>query len=180
LPTPHRHPTCATRTGSQAWERSPFGAVLSTTALHWFLPEQVAILYRQLGALVRPGGVLLIADNMPFDAQLPGFSKNCQTVKARRHDQAFTQRGTEDWDQWWASLRQHSPELATLLEERRRRFGYEPTSQHYADQLAAKSNGLSTRSPTVSFHAGALREADFREVGVIWQDFDDRVFLAVR
>jgi trans-aconitate methyltransferase len=157
-----------------------FDAVLSTTALHWFLPEQLAILYRQLGALVRPGGVLLIADNMPFDAQSPGFSKICQAVTARRRDQAFSQHGTEDWDQWWASLRQHSPELTTLLEERTRRFGWEPTSQHRADRLAAKSNGLIKRSPTVSFHAGALREADFREVGVIWQDFDDHVLLAVR
>jgi trans-aconitate methyltransferase len=157
-----------------------FDAVLSTTALHWFLPEELAILYRQLGALVRPGGVLLIGDNMPFNAQLPGFSKICQIVTARRHDQAFTQHGTENWDQWWVSLRQHSPELTTLLEERTQRFGYEPTSQHYADQLVAKSNGLSTRSPTMSFHAGALREAGFREVGIIWQDFDDRVFLAVR
>jgi SAM-dependent methyltransferase len=157
-----------------------FDAVLSTTALHWLLPEELAVLYRQLAALVRPGGVLLNGDTMPFDARMPALSRICQTVTARRSGDAFAQPGIEDWDQWWCSVRQRHPELVALLDERTRRFGYGPTNRHFADQLAAKTNGLVTRPPTMSFHAGALREAGFREVGVIWQDFDDQVLLAVR
>src|SRR5262249_19184882 len=39
-------------------------AVLSTTALHWLDAGPLARLYGQLGALVRPGGIVLNGDHM--------------------------------------------------------------------------------------------------------------------
>src|SRR5581483_4029541 len=41
-------------------------AALSATALHWLEPEPLAGLYRELGRLLRPGGVFLNADHMDF------------------------------------------------------------------------------------------------------------------
>ena len=43
---------------------------------------------------------------------------------------------------------------------------------------ARPSDGAS--GPNVEFHEAALRNAGFREVGVIWQRVEDRVLLAVR
>jgi trans-aconitate methyltransferase len=38
-------------------------AVLSTTALHWLAPEYLTRVYRELGEVMRPGGVFLNGDN---------------------------------------------------------------------------------------------------------------------
>jgi hypothetical protein len=35
-------------------------------------------------------------------------------------------------------------------------------------------------APSFDVHEAALRDAGFREVGVIWQRFDNRVLLGVR
>ncbi len=51
-----------------------FDAVLSTTAMHWLTPLQLAFLYRQLTTIVRPGGIVLIGDHMPFDESQPSFA----------------------------------------------------------------------------------------------------------
>ncbi len=48
---------------------SQFDAVLSTTALHRLPPEHLLAVYKQLGALVRPGGVVLNGDNIDFALQ---------------------------------------------------------------------------------------------------------------
>jgi SAM-dependent methyltransferase len=41
--------------------------VVSTTALHWLEPGQLFEFYRQVGGLLRKGGLFLNGDNMPFD-----------------------------------------------------------------------------------------------------------------
>ena len=45
---------------------SQVDAVLSTTALHWLPSEALIRVYRELGQLVRPGGVFLNGDNLTF------------------------------------------------------------------------------------------------------------------
>jgi hypothetical protein len=47
------------------------GAVLSSTALHWLEPEPLTRRYRDLGRLLRPGGVFLSGDHMAFGPALP-------------------------------------------------------------------------------------------------------------
>jgi trans-aconitate methyltransferase len=50
-----------------------FDAVLSTTALHWLAAGHLVRLYRQLGQLVRPGGVVLNGDHMKFRRSMETF-----------------------------------------------------------------------------------------------------------
>jgi SAM-dependent methyltransferase len=137
-------------------------AVVSTTALHWLHAGSLVELYRQLGELLRPGGVFLNGDNLGFAPHLPSFN----LVAEHGHEQwAALARaaGKEDWEQWWAAL-QREPGMEPFFAERTRRF-------------SAK-----TRPPAtlVDVHQAALRNAGFREVDVILQRLDNRVMLAVR
>jgi trans-aconitate methyltransferase len=38
----------------------PFDAVLTTTALHWLFPEDLAATYRRIATILRPGGLMVI------------------------------------------------------------------------------------------------------------------------
>lgn len=143
---------------------SQLDAVLTTTALHWLAPEYLTRVYRELGELLHPGGVFLNGDNLQFGPQLPSFQKVAQTMKERTRIDSFERRGQEDWDTWWKSL-QAEPSLKELLAERERRFAWKATGWH---------------APIFDLHVAALRDGGFREVGVIWQNGENRVLMAVR
>jgi SAM-dependent methyltransferase len=151
-------------------------AVLSTTALHWLPSDALARLYRQLGGLVREGGVFLNGDTIRFGPTLPSFRRLGATFERRTRESAHADRRVEDWEGWWEAL-EAEPAVAELLAERRRRFAWrslEPGKRFSAQP----SDGIT--SPIIDFHEAALRNAGFREVGVIWQRMEDRVLAAVR
>ena len=154
---------------AQGWVESvgesSVDAVLSTTALHWLSAPHLVALYRQLGALVRPGGVFLNGDNMDFGPDLPTIQRLAQDARDRDwSDESFAARGIETSEQWWDALGRE-PSMAPLIAERTRR-------------LASKERPAS--SATFDLHVGALRDAGFREVATVWQSGTDRVLLAVR
>ena len=152
----------------QGWVQSvgeaAVDAVLSTTALHWLSAPQLVALYRELGALVRPGGVFLNGDNMDFGPDLPTVQRLVQEAKDRDwSDESFAARGIETAEQWWDALGRE-PSMAPLIAERTRRLSLKERPQ----------------SPTYDLHVGALRDAGFREIATVWQSGTDRVLLAVR
>lgn len=71
-------------------------AVLTSTALHWLPVERLIYLYHQLGQLVRPGGVVLNGDHMPYSTNIPVFeSKSFRRLRkfgGRRHSKNRVQR----------------------------------------------------------------------------------------
>ncbi len=139
-------------------------AVLSTTALHWLPVEHLVLLYRQLGQLVRPGGVFLNGDHIKFGSSLKSLQYVADNLKQKQQYAAFEQNGVENWERWWAALA-NKPEAKALLSERERRFTWKPKE---------------IQAPIVDLHEAALRDAGFSEVGTIWQHFDDRVLMAVK
>jgi trans-aconitate methyltransferase len=139
-------------------------AALSTTALHWLPTAALTALYGQLGQLIRPGGVVLNGDHIKFDPPLASFQRVADAVKQRQQDEAFEQRGVENWSVWWEALKAESA-LEELFAERERRFNW---------------RDMEAERPTFNIHAAALRQAGFQEVGVIWQRMDNRVLMAVR
>lgn len=140
-------------------------AVLSTTALHWLPPEALIRLYRDLGRLLRPGGVLLNGDHMGFAAATPTLAGlDERALDVQWSDAAFAARGVETAEQWWAAFAAE-PAHASVLAEQSRRFA---GKQRPDIRLG------------VDVHVAALREAGFREVATIWQVLSDRVLLAVR
>jgi SAM-dependent methyltransferase len=139
-------------------------AVLSTTALHWLPVESLIQLYNQLGQLVRPGGVVLNGDHFTFGPHMPTFARVVKTVRDRKEASAFSHEGTENWRTWWDTLARE-PGMQALFAEREQRFAWKKEEE---------------MEPISELHETVLRHAGFREVGVIWQNLDNRVLMAVR
>ena len=139
-------------------------AMLSTTALHWLAPESLTRLYRELGELVHPGGIFLNGDNLKFGPHLPSFLRIAQTTKERTRVDSFDRCCLEDWESWWKALRAESA-LRELFAERDRRFSWKAAGG---------------QAPIFDLHVAALRDSGFREVGVIWQNMENRLLMAVR
>lgn len=144
---------------------SQVDAVLSTTALHWLPTTRLLQVYEQLGRWIRPEGVFLNGDNIPFAPNLPTFALVSDRINQRQQQSAFADQNPagEDWQQWWQALAQE-PEMSELMQERDRRFSKRSEEEH----------------PIFDLHKAALLNAGFREVGTIWQAMDDRVLMGVR
>jgi ubiquinone/menaquinone biosynthesis C-methylase UbiE len=140
-------------------------AVLSTTALHWLPTADLIRVYRQLGQIVRPGGVVLNGDHIAFEATLASFQRVVDYVKARQEEEVFMRRGVEDWAKWWQAA-EAEPGLQVLVAKRKRRLAWRQQADTYR--------------PSFALHEAALRDAGFQQVGVIWQRQDNRVLMAVR
>jgi SAM-dependent methyltransferase len=149
---------------TQALGVTQVDAVLSTTALHWLRNDTLARVYRQIGQLLRPGGVFLNGDHMKFAVHLETFNQVATSLKTQRQEAAFTQPGVETWEQWWEAAKAE-PAFAEMLTVRARRF-------------AARTHDWVKAG--YEFHQSTLYEAGFREVSTIWQRLDNRVLLAVR
>ena len=139
-------------------------AVLSSTALHWLAPGTLARVYRELGQLLRPGGVFLNADHMMYGPDRPTIREMAVGIRQRRRDAVQADGKAEDWERWWQAI-EAEPGLKDLFAERERRFAWRDRKWVNA---------------SLDFQIGSLKDAGFREVDVIWQRLDNRVLMAVR
>jgi SAM-dependent methyltransferase len=139
-------------------------AAVSSTALHWLPAASLVRCYQQLGAHIRPGGVLLNADHHRFGPSAPA-RHDLAIVREQRFSEQMKGEGALDWEQWWQ-------EIAAI--------------DGFADDLAfrnARFAGTSdddTDAIVLDLHVAALRTAGFDDVGPIWQLFDDYVLFARR
>ncbi len=128
----------------------------------------MARVYQQVGALVRPGGVFLNGDNLPFAPNQPTFRRLAEHAKSSVL-QTFAEPGAEDYQQWWQALeddlRRFEPAGSTLLD------GYHATE----DERPHNFN-----KPILNLHEAALFSAGFVEVDTIWQEIAVRILLAVK
>lgn len=137
----------------------PVDVAVSTTALHWIAPDRLPGVYRDVAALLRPGGALVNGDN--FHDEQPAVAGLAAAVLRARAERAGV-TGNEDWRSWWDAAAA-DPALAPAMAERERRGS------------GGGSTGYSVRR-----HADLLHQAGFREVGTVWQAGDDTVLVAVR
>ncbi len=132
-------------------------AVVSSTALHWLMPEHLGVLYRNIAELLPDGGVFLNADHQRFDHRHPRVK-----ALAEQHDEQTQQHawqaGVEDWDRWFAKV-QELPELAQYRQARESLFAGRPVPP----------------STALDFQVASLRQAGFTEAGPVWQLLDDYV-----
>jgi len=137
-------------------------AVVSTTAIHWLMPEQQVALLRGLPGVLREGGVFLNGEGRGPDR---GSSVLHGWAETRRDAIADVRqaKGTLSWDGWWEEAKA-DPDLAGFAEAH--------------DALMA--DWSIPPDTSVALHLAALRDAGFREAGTIWQMFDDHVVAAVR
>ena len=139
-----------------------FDAVLSSTALHWLDPATLVATYRRVHGLLRPGGVLINADYLPH----PDGSRlraACDAIALERRNRALAD-GAESWEEWWQAV-EAEPALADAVALRATLW----------PEGAREWTGA-----THHFHEAALRDAGFTEAGVVWQDLQKRIIVALR
>jgi SAM-dependent methyltransferase len=153
--------------GVRGWtDRLPrprIDAAVSTTALHWLLPTELRRLYRDLGHLIRRGGVFMDGDHLPWPPRSEGLSRLAENVRKLRFRGASLDREWVAWQEWWTTA-EKIPALRRYFEERARRSAHHPR----------------TEEAPLDVHVAALRRAGFRDVGVIWQEFTNRILFARR
>lgn len=138
-------------------------ALVSTTALHWLRPGELAEFYGAAGELLAPGGIVLNGDHMRFDGRWPTLAKVARSTRDRV-ERAAVANGEDDWPSWWekaASI----PRLAPLKARRDAFYKARPP----------KRATSSEEDCSVDFHVASLRHAGFSEVGTAWQKFDNYV-----
>ena len=139
----------------------PVDAVISTTALHWLLRDELGRVYADCGELVRPGGVVVNGDHFFDGSAAPRLTRLNEQVRETRAARVRLDR-PEDWDRWWDEAR-HAPELRDLN----------------PDRSARPLDHSVPEPPTLADHVELLRVAGFTEVGTVWQHGDDRVLVAL-
>ena len=143
--------------------RSRFDAALSTTALHWLPAARLSRLYQDLHGLLRPGGLLLNGDVIPWDDDRPLARRVARRINKRRYPEVGGQPRWPGWERWWARA-EKDVALRPFFEERERRRARHPREE----------------PASLETHRRALRRAGFREVEVVWQDLENRVLMAIR
>ncbi|MEV3870545.1 class I SAM-dependent methyltransferase [Streptomyces sp. NPDC049906] len=145
-------------------ERLPYDsydAVLTATALHWLHTGPLAALYGQLAGVVREGGAFLNADHM-VDGATPRINEAEAVLRRARRDAARAE-GALDWADWWA-LAAEDPALSAATARRFEIYG------EHADG----------DTPSLDWHARALRDAGFAEARGVWASPSDAMVLALR
>jgi len=142
-------------------------ALVSTTALHWLSPGDLAEFYGAAGELLGQGGIVMNGDHMRFDSRWPTLAKVAKSTRERIEREALA-NGEDDWATWWERAGK-VPRLAALKERRDAFFASRPSKR------AASGEDCS-----VDFHLAALRHAGFAEAGTAWQQFDNYVVFGRR
>jgi trans-aconitate methyltransferase len=137
---------------------SEYDAVVSATALHWLAPERLAAVYASAVGLLRIGGLLANADQMPL-LETPALD-----LAAAALSPSPGQAG-EEWHEWWQRV-ERTPRFASLLEERGRRFGGVLHPHEF--------------TPPAAWHIENLTSSGFSEAGVVWRRGGAAVVAALR
>jgi len=137
---------------------------VSTTALHWLPEPRLQTAYRELAAVLRPGGVLLNGDDFTVAETSPTLATLERELQNQAVDRHLARHSPEDWRQWWDAVTA-DPALTDVLaaREQRRSEGHD----------GAESSQLAT-------HVRALESAGFTEIGTLWQHGDNRLLCAVK
>ena len=142
-----------------SWQEKIVGlrpqAIVSSTALHWLMPDRQHALHCEIQSLLADNGVFLNADHQRFNP-----AEVNKKALSERHD-ALTQQqawdnGVVDWDAWF-TLAKEIPEIAQLIPAREAVFSGRPVPP-----------------PTsLTFQLASLSQAGFQETGTLWQLMDD-------
>src|SRR6266487_966963 len=93
--------------GARGWPASlglagQADAAVSTTALHWLHAPDLAAMYAELAAVLRPGGLLLNGDHLKVDpATSPTLARLDRALLEREERRRFPDGHGESWEGWW-------------------------------------------------------------------------------
>ena len=142
----HVHPGDLSTSGwrSAVARYCPVDLVVVVMTMHYLPADAAWALYRDARAVLRPGGLLVVADLMPHD-DLPSV------MGALRPD-ADEAAGLA-WTRWWDEIAAE-PALRSSLRRRRALFAGRPPAEFV---------------PAERWHRAAARAAGFHESGVVWR-----------
>ncbi len=140
-----------------------FNAVVSSTALHWLVPDALVRLYFELTHVLAPEGIFLNGDHFLYSSVDEARLRSA-AAKDNENAQKHTFATAQTWDDWWGTvLSQERYHAAAAARER--------VWEGRGGPIPKVSRGL---------HLETLKSAGFREVGTVWQYFDDYVIAAFR
>jgi SAM-dependent methyltransferase len=138
-------------------------AVLTATALHWLPEDTVLRVYSDIGGVVRRGGVVAHAEEMPL-VELPRLGAGLAKVEHKRRTGRPVD-GLASWDTWWEEAAA-DPALQDVVLQRRTVFNASYPTEEF--------------SPPADWHIAALHDAGFAEVGVVWRSGTGAIVAGVR
>jgi SAM-dependent methyltransferase len=147
------------------WESSLgteiFDSVVSSLTLHLLRTPELRRLYRTLAHRVTSGGMLIIADYLPWggtQARMDRLSDRVRELRSKRGDRISRQDFADQYKEWWTEAREP-------------RTPSEPVTSR---------NTRSAGPVSIATHVRLLRHAGFRNPMVVWQDLNTRVLVANR
>jgi len=148
----------------------PIHAAVSTTALHWLLPDQLATLYRTLAERTAPGGIFANGDHLALaDDGLTALGEAVGTGRAERAEVT----GREEWAAWWDAVLTDE-RLGAITAGRRR-----PRAATGGNTDGAEHHHGSNRL-SITDHVALLRAAGYPAAAPLWQVGDDQIVVARR
>lgn len=147
-----------------SWTRaiqSPLDAVVTTMTLHWFSPDQLAILYQQIGEIIRPEGVFLNADHVGSDSPMiqQAWEDHRSSMLSVEADP-----DSNDWEGFW---QKYSEALDLDIREIQQR------------ENEARKGHVKGGLP-LTWHFDRLREAGFVSVDCFWRCDCDAIYGGIR
>jgi SAM-dependent methyltransferase len=136
---------------------SPFDAVISATALHWFKPDELGVLYEQVAQILRPGGIFLNADHVGSD--YPEIQRAWEKHQLIMLAKEATSDGN-DWNGFWS-------EYSQVL-------GMDIDTIH-ARVIGGWEGGVEEGLP-LTWHFDRLRESGFTSVDCFWRSDCDAIY----
>jgi SAM-dependent methyltransferase len=137
-------------------------AVISATALHWLTEVQLASLYRQLAAVLRPGGIFVNADHVA--SQQPQVQKFWEQNRDKMRCVGAKLDG-EDWESFWEAYA-----LALGLSGRRR----------ITERVLGGWDGGVEEGLPLEWHFAELKASGFAHPECFWRCDCDAIYGAFR
>ena len=147
-----------------------FNVALSTTALHWLRPSELRRAYGAIHDALRPNGLFLNGDHIRSTQRPSRLGRVAHEAEQLYLSGARRPKGAESWQTWWLRLEQE-PGLEKLFEEREHRES--------SRRGLASAAGHHSHVTLLPQHLQYLRQAGFREAGVLWSEFGNRVVAAI-
>jgi trans-aconitate methyltransferase len=140
---------------------------LSSIALHGHRPEELRLLCKTLGRLLRRGGLYVDADWIPWEGNQNPFNDVADRIRELREERDVRSSRKH----FGAKLKQWSARIAKI--ETLRELVLENKSERKREMITSKMVGLET-------HLRYLHDAGFRQATVMWQERQMRVLVAIR
>jgi len=138
-------------------------AVVSSTTLHWFGEGILEKTFAACAKVLVPGGLFMNTDHIQSDD--PAIARLALDLNEAERAAIFQRTRAMTWDEFWDGL------------------GAELSPDQYYDTVACPAWGEQDGPEpghTVSTYTALLRQAGFRDIGILWRHLANALLIATR